>query len=171
VADARGAGFEEFVAGRGRALQRFAYLVTCDWALAEDLLQAALARTYPRWTRIESGDPEAYVRKVMVNTWSSWRRRRWRDEVPAERLPDGVWRDEYQDADRRQAVRLALAGLPPRQRLVIVLRFHQDLSELQVADLLGVSVGTVKSQAAKGLARLRADGLLDGYRDAPAGSD
>jgi RNA polymerase sigma-70 factor (sigma-E family) len=172
VAELRQAGFEEFVAGRGQALQRFGYLVTGDWALAEDLLQAALARTYPRWTRIESPDPEAYVRKVMVNTWSSWRRRRWRDEVPSERLPEfAAWRDEYQDADRRQAARIALAALPSRQRLVIVLRFHQDLSEQQVAELLGISVGTVKSQTARGLARLRADGALDNYRNAPAGGD
>jgi RNA polymerase sigma-70 factor (sigma-E family) len=167
VAEARRAGFEEFVAARGQALQRFAYLMTGDWALSEDLLQAALARTYPRWSRIERDDPQAYIRKVMVNTWSSWRRRRWRGEVPAERMPDGARRDEYEDVDRRQMVRDALAGLPPRQRLVLVLRFHQDLSEQQVADLLGVSVGTVKSQAARGLARLRADGALDSYRNSP----
>jgi RNA polymerase sigma factor (sigma-70 family) len=84
-------------------------------------------------------------------------------------LPDGLGPDEYEDADRRQVVRIALAGLPPRQRLVLVLRFHQDLSEQQVARLMGVSVGTVKSQAARGLARLRASGVLDSYRNSPAG--
>lgn len=169
MAEARRADFDDFVAARGQTLQRFAFLVTGDWALAEDLLQAALARVYPRWGRIEREDPEGYVRKVIINTWSSWRRRRWHGEVPAETLPDSAGRDVYEDADRRQVVRVALAGLPPRQRLVLVLRFHLDLSEQNVAGLLGVSVGTVKSQVAKGLAHLRADGLLDSYRDSPAG--
>lgn len=169
MVEGRRADFDEFVAARGQVLQRFAFLVTGDWALAEDLLQAALARVYPRWGRIEHDDPEGYVRKVIINTWSSWRRRRWHGEVPAETLPDSAGRDEYEDADRRQVVRAALAGLPPRQRLVLVLRFHLDMSEQHVAGLLGVSVGTVKSQAAKGLAHLRADGLLDSYRDSPTG--
>ena len=64
--------FEEFVAGRCQALQRFGYALTGDWALAEDLLQTVLAKAYPRWSRIRRDDPEAYVRKIMVNTWSSW---------------------------------------------------------------------------------------------------
>lgn len=149
---------------RGQALQRFGYLLTSDWALSEDLLQAALARTYPRWRRIESNNPEAYVRKIMVNIWSSWWRRRWRSEVPTATLPDGPAKDQYTDAERRHTVRAALNRLPAGQRAVVVLRYHQDLSESQVAQLLGISAGTVKSQAAKALARLRSDGVLDGYR-------
>lgn len=163
------ASFEEFVGARGQAMQRFGYLLTGDCALAEDLVQTALARAYPRWSRIHSDDPDAYVRKIMVNTWSSWWRRRWRAEVPTGALPDVVAGDQYPDVDRRHAVRGALDGLPPRQRLVVVLRYHQDLSEQQVAGLLGISVGTVKSQAAKALAKLRADGALDEYRTTPAG--
>jgi RNA polymerase sigma-70 factor (sigma-E family) len=159
-----GAEFEEFVGARGQALQRFGYLLTTDWALAEDLVQTALARAYPRWSRIESDDPEAYVRKTMINTWSSWWRRRWRGEVPTGTLPDRAAGDEYSDVDRRQLVRRAMAALPPRQRLVLVLRYDQDLSEQQVADLLGISVGTVKSQAAKALSSLRSGGALDCYR-------
>jgi RNA polymerase sigma-70 factor (sigma-E family) len=166
------AKLEEFVAARGQALQRFAYLLTSDWALAEDLLQTALARACPRWSRIESDNPEAYVRKIMVNTWSSWWRRRWRAEVPTGVLPDSVGPDLYTDADRRQAVRSALSKLPARQRAVVILRYHQDLSEQQIAQLLGISPGTVKSQAAKALARLRADGALDVYRtDQSAGGN
>ena len=156
--------FEEFVAGRGQALQRFGYALTGDWALAEDLLQTALARAYPRWSRIQRDDPEGYVRKIMINTWSSWWRRKWRGEVPAVQLPETAGRDAFADVDHRHALRIALAQLPPRQRAVVVLRYHQDLSEAQVADLLGISVGTVKSQAAKALARLREQAALTAYR-------
>jgi len=162
-------GFEDFVSARGQALQRFGYLLTSDWALAEDLVQTALSRAYPRWSRIRGDAPEAYVRKVMVNRWSSWWRRRWRGEVPAASLPDVATADAYAAIDRRHAVSSALAGLPQRQRIVLVLRYHEDLSEQQVAELLGISVGTVKSQTSKALARLRADGALDNYRSTLAG--
>lgn len=162
------APFEEFVAVRGSALQRTAYLLTGDWALAEDLLQTALARAYPRWGRIVRDDAEAYVRKVLVNTWSSWWRRKWRSETPTGRLPEYAAVDVYADVDRRQAVHVALAALPPRQRAVVVLRFHEDMTETQVASLLGISVGTVKSQTAKALATLRAHGALSGYGGADA---
>ncbi len=163
--------FEDFVAGRGQALQRFGYALTGDWALAEDLLQTALAKAYPRWSRVLRDDPEAYVRKIMVNTWSSWWRRRWRGELPTRQLPEAAAADSYADVDSRQALRTALAQLPPRQRAVVVLRYHQDLSEAQVAELLGISVGTVKSQAARALASLRAQGTLTAYRADPAPTD
>jgi RNA polymerase sigma-70 factor (sigma-E family) len=156
--------FEEFVTGRGQALQRFGYALTGDWGLAEDLLQTALAKAYSRWPHIRRDDPEAYVRKIMVNTWSSWWRRRWRGEVPAAELPEAAGPDEAAGVDNRQALRAALAQLPPRQRAVVVLRYHQDLPEAQVAALLGISVGTVKSQAAKALATLRAQAALEPYR-------
>ena len=161
--------FEGFVGARGQALQRFGYLLTGDWAIAEDLVQTALARAYPRWSRIDSDDPEAYVRKVIANVWSSWWRRRWRGEIPTMTMPDAAASDQYADVDRRHVVTYALAALPPRQRLVLVLRYHEDLSEQQVANLLGISVGTVKSQSAKALEKLRAGGSLDSYRTARAG--
>jgi RNA polymerase sigma-70 factor (sigma-E family) len=156
--------FEEFVAGRGQALQRFGYALTGDWATAEDLLQTALAKAYPRWSRILRDDPEAYVRKIMLNTWSSWWRRRWRGELPTLELPEVAGPDAFAAVDNRHALRQALALLPPRQRAVVVLRYHQDLSEAQVADVLGISVGTVKSQAAKALASLRAQAVLSPYQ-------
>jgi RNA polymerase sigma-70 factor (sigma-E family) len=156
--------FEDFVAGRGQALHRFGYALTGDWALAEDLLQTALAKAYPRWSRVRRDNPEAYVRKIMVNTWSSWWRRKWRGELPAAQLPEEAAPDSFAGVDSRQALRDALAKLPPGQRAVVVLRYHQDLSEAQVADLLGVSVGTVKSQAAKALAALRAQAVLAPYQ-------
>jgi hypothetical protein len=108
--------FEDFVDGRGQALQRFGYALTGDWGLAEDLLQTALARAYPRWSRVRNDDPEAYVRKIMINTWSSWWRRRWRGEVPTSRLPEVSSPDGFAAADSRQALRAALAKLPPGQR-------------------------------------------------------
>jgi RNA polymerase sigma-70 factor (sigma-E family) len=155
--------FDEFVAVRGQALQRTAYLLTGDWGHAEDLLQTAFSRAYPRWHRIVADDPEVYLRRVLVNTWSSWWRRRWRGEVPTEQLRDDPAPDEYAAADRRDAVRAALARLPRRQRAVVVLRFHEDMTEAQTAAALGISVGTVKSQAAKALVKLREDAALTGY--------
>ena len=155
------AGFEDFVRMRGAALHQTAYLLTGDWALAEDLLQTALAKSYLRWDRIE--EPESYVRRVLVNTYASWWRRRWRGEVPHDVLPDTVGADAWGDVDARAALRGALTRLPRRMRAVVVLRFHEDMTEVAVADALGISVGTVKSQCAKALARLRGDEGLTGY--------
>src|SRR5215510_5321893 len=87
--DAEAEGFAQFVEARERALQRTAWLLTGDWALAEDLVQTALIRCWPRWQRIRRrDDPEIYVRKVMVNTWATWTRRRWRAERPTGAVPD-----------------------------------------------------------------------------------
>ena len=152
--------YTEFVRARGAALQRTAYLLTGDWALAEDLLQTALAKSYLRWP---VDNPEAYVRRVLVTTYASWWRRRWRGEVPHEVLPDTSATDRWADVDARNALSGALARLPRRMRAVVVLRFHEDLTETEVARTLGVTVGTVKSQCAKALAKLRADDALTGY--------
>jgi len=165
------ASFAESVAARGQALQRTAYLLTSDWALAEDLLQTSLARAYPRWGGIAGDDPEAYVRKILVNTWSSWWRRRWRGEVPTERLPEHAAADAFATSDRRSALSAALDRLPKRQRAIVVLRYHEDMSEAQVAHALGVSVGTVKSQASRERAKLRDDAALVGYGAVTAGGE
>jgi len=155
-------GFAQFVETRQRALQRTAWLLTGDWALAEDLVQTALARSWPRWERIRRrDDPEVYVRRAMVNTWLSWRRRRWWGEQPWRTVPDGpAAGDLAAEAAARAAVRGALAGLSDRQRAVLVLRVFDDLSEAQVAQVLGCAVGTVKSTMARALARLRVDPQL-----------
>ena len=155
--------FTDFVRARGPALQRTAYLLTGDWALAEDLLQAALAKSYLKWDRLRTQEPEAYVRRVLVNTYASWWRRRWRGELPHAVLPDEAASDGWADVDARAALADALARLPRRMRAVVVLRFHEDMTEAAVADALGISVGTVKSQTAKALAKLRADAGLTGY--------
>jgi RNA polymerase sigma-70 factor (sigma-E family) len=148
--------FSEFVAARGPALQRTAFLLTGDWGRAEDLLQSVLVKALRHWPRVSAGSPEAYVRTALARSAvSSWRRR-WNGEVPSAALPEGT-RDAWPDVDRRQVIFDALRQLPPRQRAVIVLRFYEDLTETAVAEALGVSVGTVKSQSAKALQRLRAN--------------
>jgi RNA polymerase sigma-70 factor (sigma-E family) len=160
--EAEGEDFAEFVDSRQRALQRTAWLLTGDWALAEDLVQTALARTWPRWDKIRRrDDPEIYVRRVMVNTWITWSRRKWRGERPGDELPDGPSSDDVAaEAVRRVAVRSALGALTDRQRAVLVLRVFDDLTEAQTAHILGCAVGTVKSTMSQALARLRADRRL-----------
>ena len=154
-------GFAQFVVARERALQRTAVLMTGDWALAEDLVQTALAKTWPRWERISGrDDPEFYVRRVMVNTWATWWRRRWRGEQ-ASAVPEGPARSDLAaEVAVRMAVRDALGSLNRRQRAVLVLRVVDDLSEAQVADLLGCPPGTVKSALSRALAKLREDPRL-----------
>jgi len=157
--DAEVEGFAQFVEARQHALLQTAVLLTGDWALAEDLVQTALVRSWPRWERIRRrDDPEIYVRRVMVNTWATWVRRRWRHERPAAAVPDSrAPGDVAAEVAVRVAVRSALGSLPNRQRAVLVLRVFDDLSEAQVAQVLGCPVGTVKSTMARALARLRED--------------
>jgi RNA polymerase sigma-70 factor (sigma-E family) len=149
-------GFREYVKQRSPALLRSASLLTGDPATAEDLVQTALAKVWPRWTSIRADNPDAYVRRVMVTTFATWWRRRWRAEVPTGVVPDlppgsGPW----EAIDSREVLRRSLAALPRRQRAVVVLRFYEDLSEAGAAEVLGCSVGTVKSQCARALAKLR----------------
>ncbi len=149
-------GFEDFVAARGPRLLRVAWLLTGDAHLAEDLLQTVLARTWPKWGRIATENPEAYVRTALVHTHASWWRRRWRGEVPHGDLPDRPSpRDPYQEVDLEQALAEAVRALPVRQRAVVVLRYFEDLTVTETAEALGCSEGTVKSQASKALRTLR----------------
>ena len=144
--------FEAFVAARYDALLRTAYLLTGDHHDAEDLLQQSLVKTVGAWGRI-TGDPEPYVRTILVRqNVSRWRRRRWR-EVSTDHPPDSLATED--GADDRIALHRALGSLAPRQRAVIVLRYYEDLTEVQTAAALGISVGTVKSQARDALRRLR----------------
>ncbi len=149
-------GFRDYVAARQRALLRTARMLTGNQHTAEDLVQATLERVWPRWSRIAPvGDPDAYVRRTMVNTYSTWWRRKWRAEWPTSQLPDAAGPDAFADADLADALRRLLPTLTPRQKAVVVLRFYDDLSEAATAEALGCSVGTVKSQTSKALARLR----------------
>ena len=125
--------FEEYVATRGRALWRSAWLLTGDAHRAEDLVQTALVKCWRRWDRIAAdGAVDGYVRRALVTTYTDWRRRRWTGEVPTAVLPD----DWAANADLavRHDVLCALAQLPRGQRAVIVLRFYDDLTETQAAD-------------------------------------
>lgn len=148
--------FDEFVAARSGRLLRTAYLLTRDHGLAEDLLQTALAKAWFSWTRIQ-GDPEPYLRKVLVNTYATWWRRRWNGERPVDQLPEDSTADHAEAAGVSQDLWTALGRLPRRQRAVVVLRFFEDLSEAETARVLECSSGTVKSQTSKALAKLRVD--------------
>lgn len=151
--------FDSFVEARSGRLLRTAYLLTRDWGTAEDLLQTVLAKAWFAWGRIET-DPESYVRRALVTTYTSWWRRKWRGEVPSEVLPDtATTGDATGEVDERDAVWAALGRLAPRQRAVLVLRFYEDLTEAQTASVLGCTVGTVKSQTFRALERLRSDPL------------
>ncbi|MCO1595279.1 SigE family RNA polymerase sigma factor [Micromonospora sp. RHAY321] len=148
--------FREFVAARSAALLRTAYLLAGDWATAEDLLQTALTKTYLAWKRlggIEAVEP--YARRVMVNTSTSWWRRRWHGERPTEVLPERAGVDEIQQQLDRDLLWRHLRELPNRQRAVLVLRYYEDMSEAQTAAMLDISPGTVKSQASRALSTLR----------------
>ena len=152
--------FRAFVAARGHALIRTAYLLTGDQHLAEDLVQTALEKAVRHWAAIrEVGAAEQYVRRTMYReNISVWRRRRL-TELPVDVVPeprDGtIAGSPTGRAEDRMVLRDALMSLGPRQRTVLVLRYFEDLTERQTADLLGISVGTVKSQAHKALHAMR----------------
>ena len=145
--------FEQFATAALPGLLRFGHVLTGDPLRAEELVQQALVNTWSRWKRIEHDQPLAYVRQAMVHTHTSWWRRSRREApLPAGYDPSSPVTDGFEDRDRTLA---ALRLLPPRQRAVIVLRYYEDLSEADIARVLGCSPGTVKSQASRALRTLR----------------
>ncbi|MCW2776945.1 MAG: polymerase, sigma-24 subunit, subfamily [Frankiales bacterium] len=157
--------FRTWVAARSGVHLRTAYLLTGSRSDAEDLLQTALAKTYLAWDRVREREAlDGYVRRVMVNTQTSFWRRRRVDERSTASLPEHGGRDLTADLDLHDALWAALSGLPARQRAAVVLRYYEDLSEAETAAVLGVSVGTVKSSTSRALAKLRDDASL---RDDP----
>jgi RNA polymerase sigma-70 factor (sigma-E family) len=149
--------FAEFVAARGPALWRAAWLLTGDRSLAEDLLQTALTKAWPHFDRVSrNGSFEAYVRRTMFTTYAGWRGRRWHGEIPTGDLPETGRTDEAPDPDLLRA----LAELSPRQRAVVVLRYFEDLTEAETAAALGCSTGSVKTHHSRALAALRTSPLL-----------
>ena len=151
--------FDDFARARGAHLVRVAYLLTRDRYHAEDLVQTALVRSWSAWRRID-GDPEAYVRRVLVNTYASWRGRRWHGELPSDALPESAQVGPDVDVDDRDALWRALGRLPYQQRAVLVLRYYEDMTEAQIAGALGIAAGTVKAHASRALAALRVDASL-----------
>jgi RNA polymerase sigma-70 factor (sigma-E family) len=155
------AAFRDYVLTRSTALLRMAIMLTGNLADAEDLLQAALVKTYRSWSRInDRAALDAYVRRAMVNTHISWWRRRRVDEYPTDELPDQVVADHSRESDMAEVVRRALDRLPQRMRAAVMLRYFEDMTEPEIAATLGISLGTVKSTVSRAVARLRIDAEL-----------
>ena len=153
--------FEEFAETRGPSLTRLAFLLCGDRHLADDLTQSTLAKAYRKWPRISGLEfPEAYTRRVMVREYASWRRRRAASEILTAN-PDGLAAtldtvDDHSDlVVQVDAVWRLLGTLPPKQRAVLVLRYYLDQDDHQIAETLGCSTSTVRSNTARALASLR----------------
>lgn len=157
------AEFSAFMRGRYPALLRTATFLMGDAGHGEDLLQGALFKTAVRWKRLR--DPaaaEAYTRTIMARQASQSRRRKWTGEKPSEVLPEPAASDAAEAVDLADALGRELALLPADQRTAIVLRYYEQLAEREVAQLLGCSLGTVKSRTSRGIAQLRSRGVLTG---------
>lgn len=155
------ADFEAYVSARYGALLGLAYLLTQDRGLAEDLVQTTLTRCWLAWRKVRADDPTAYVRRVMVNTHTEWwRRRRGGKEVPTDDLtpvePTAYGAGSVRLVEHSDLMQ-ALRRLPKRMCAAVVLRYFEDLSEAETADVLGCSIGTVKSQTHRALTKLRVD--------------
>ena len=154
------ADFTAYMGARWPTLVRSLVLLGCETHEAEDVAQTALARCFASWSRVRAaGDTDAYVYRAVLNTWSKSRRRRWWGETPTERLPDAVLEDDAPAL--RVALEQALAKLSREHRAVLVLRYVADLTEVQVADVLGVPVGTVKSRVSRAIASVDLNDLRE----------
>lgn len=167
--DDEGWDFDAYAAARWPHLVRTAYLLTGDHHEAEDLVQSTLAKVYLGWSRIRRLDvPDAYVHRALVNNNLSRFRKRRVAQLLTPLLPERGRTDPHSPIEDRALLMAALATLPPRQRAAVVLRYWEDLSEQQVADILGCSLGNVKSQASRGLRKLRDHPALAELTGAPA---
>ncbi len=163
--EAEVAEFAEFVTRSQAKMVRLGELLSGDRGRAEDLAQHGFAQAYAAWRRIRDGEPEAYVRRCIINAHTDWwRRRSWREQ-PFALLPEQpLMPDSAEVIAERELVLRALARLTARERLVLVLRFYLDLSELEIATELKIAPGTVKSAASRALAKLRCDAELRAER-------
>ena len=163
-------GFEEFVAAQGRSLLRLAFVLTSDRHLAEDLTQTTLADAYRHWRKVAAAqDPPAYVRRMLVNAHLSWRRRRSSTERPSE-IHDVTAASGPGPGDAlagRDEMRQLLAGLAPRARTVLVLRYYADLDDAAIAEAMGVSQSAVRATASRALASLRTTAVAETVQEAP----
>ncbi len=157
--------FTDYVASRWPRLVRSAVLLGCTPTEAEDVVQSALTRCLVGWSKVRRADDrDAYVHKVLVNTFVSSRRRRWTGERPVAVLPEQVDGDETDAVDTADAVQRSLAKLSTDQRIAVVLRYYVHLDERQMAEVLGVAPGTVKSRLSRALKVLAADPSLSELR-------
>ncbi|MFD6609085.1 SigE family RNA polymerase sigma factor [Micromonospora chalcea] len=160
--------FEGFVSEHGQSLLRLAFVLSGNRQLAEDLTQSALVDAYRHWSKVVAArSPEAYVRRMLINAHLSWRRRRWTSERPAE-LGDAA-ADEMRDPSdavvERENLRTLLAGLAPRARTVLVLRYYLDLDDAAIAEAMGVTESAVRATASRALARLRGFAALSPVKE------
>jgi RNA polymerase sigma-70 factor (sigma-E family) len=156
--------FEEFVADQGQSLLRLAFVLTGEWHMAEDLTQTALADAYRHWRKVAAArHPEAYVRRILINAHLSWRRRRWTTErsTQLDESSSGYLVDPSDAIVSREHTRAMLAGLAPRARTVLVLRYYADLDDAAIAEAMRVSVSSVRATASRALASLRATAALN----------
>jgi RNA polymerase sigma-70 factor (sigma-E family) len=150
--------FSEYVAARWPGLVRSAVLLGCAHAEAEDLVQTALERCLLKWGKVrEAEDRDAYVHRVLINTFISARRRRWTGEKPSAVLPDRASPDQTTSVDDTDAMMRALDRLSSDQRAAVVLRYYAHLTDQQIASVLGVATGTVKSRLSRGVKALAQD--------------
>ncbi|MEU4378809.1 SigE family RNA polymerase sigma factor [Micromonospora echinofusca] len=148
--------YRQFVGARLDHLRRTAYLLCRDWHTADDLVSITLGKLYRAWPRVRAAENvDAYVRRVLTRVWLDERRRPWRRERSTDEVPDGAAPDSEPDLADRELLLELLGKLPERRRAVVVLRFYCDLSVEDTAQILGVTTGTVKSQAARALESLR----------------
>ena len=153
--------FDGFVRQASPGLLRAAWLLVGHWPTAEDLVQTAFERTWPKWSSLTDDSQRlAYLHRVLTNAFLRGRRRRWTGEIPTDDLPQLVERDGADEVVLRAGVITAVRRLPPRQRAVIAWRYLADLTEVQTAAAVGCSLGTVKSYSARALATLRTDPAL-----------
>ena len=159
-----GESFEDYVANRGRALLRFAFVLCRDHDLSQDLVQDALVRTQAKWDRVDA--PDAYVRKAIVNDFLSWKRRRSSRDVVTDRVPETAVAAGH--SEDRDAMWRVLAELPRQQRAVLVLRFYEGLDDDAIGRTIGCAAATVRSHASKALATLRSSDASTRYAEGSA---
>jgi RNA polymerase sigma-70 factor (sigma-E family) len=160
--------FEEFVAEQGQSLLSLAFVLTGDRHLAEDLTQTALADAYRHWRKVSAArSPEAYVRKMLVNAHISWKRRRWTTERPVEvgDFVAGLAPGPGDAMESRESLRDLVAGLAPRARTVLVLRYYADMDDAAISDVMGVSESSVRATASRALASLRDAAALNAVEE------
>ncbi len=147
--------FDEYVAARGPAFERYAFVLTGDLHRSQDIVQTALVKAHHRWRWVVRADqPDAYVRRIVTRTYLDWRRRRSSHELPVQAVPDLVGADPAEEVAQRDQVRRALAMLSPKQRAVLVLRHYEGYDGAMIAAVIGCSEGTVRTHASRGAQRL-----------------